>query len=166
MRRAVAVCGHLPLAVRILASRLAARPHWTAETLAGRLCDEARRLDELRAGDLAVEATFRLGYEHLGREQAHAFRLLAVPDGPDIGVEAVAALLCCPEQEAEDLAEELVDLCLVESPSPGRYRLHALLRMFARRLAADIDGPGRAARGTGPLNPALPGRLRRRGEHR
>lgn len=141
VRRAVAVCGHLPLAVRILASRLAARPHWTAETLAGRLCDEARRLDELRAGDLAVEATFRIGYEQLRPAQAHAFRLLAVPDGPDIGVEAVAALLCCPEQEAEELAEELVDLCLVESPSPGRYRLHALLRMFARRLAADIDGP-------------------------
>ncbi|MEY9863986.1 DNA-binding SARP family transcriptional activator [Catenulispora sp. GAS73] len=141
VRKAVAVCGHLPLAVRILASRLAARPHWTAETLAGRLCDEARRLDELRAGDLAVEATFRLGYEQLRPDQAHAFRLLAVPDGPDIGVEAVAALLCCPEQVAEDLAEGLVDLCLVESPSPGRYRLHALLRMFARRLGADVDGP-------------------------
>ena len=81
------------------------------------------------------------GYEQLRPEQAHAFRLLAVPDGPDIGVEAVAALLCCSEQEAEELAEELVDLCLVESPSPGRYRLHALLRMFARRLAAEIDGP-------------------------
>lgn len=142
VRRAVAVCGHLPLAVRILASRLAARPHWTAETLAGRLCDEARRLDELRAGDLAVEATFRVGYEHLRPEQAHAFRLLAVPDGPDIGVEAVAALLGRPEAEAEEIAESLVDLCLVESPSPGRYRLHALLRMFARRLIAEIDGPG------------------------
>lgn len=142
VRRAVAVCGHLPLAVRILASRLAARPHWTAETLAGRLCDEARRLDELRAGDLAVEATFRVGYEHLRPEQAHAFRLLAVPDGPDIGVEAVAALLGRPEAEAEEIAEGLVDLCLVESPSPGRYRLHALLRMFARRLIAEIDGPG------------------------
>lgn len=141
VRRAVAACGHLPLAVRILASRLAARPHWTAQTLARRLGDEARRLDELRAGDLAVEATFRLGYEQLGPAQARAFRLLAVPDGPDLGVEAVAALLCCSEQEAEELAEELVDLCLVESPSPGRYRQHALLRMFARRLAADIDGP-------------------------
>ncbi|MBS2533385.1 winged helix-turn-helix domain-containing protein [Catenulispora sp. NF23] len=141
VRRAVAVCGHLPLAVRILASRLAARPHWTAETLAGRLCDEARRLDELRAGDLAVEATFRLGYEQLHGEQARAFRLLAVPDGPDIGVEAVAALLDRTDLEAEDLVEELVDLCLVESPSPGRYRLHALLRMFARRLGAEIDGP-------------------------
>ncbi|WP_194923344.1 AfsR/SARP family transcriptional regulator [Catenulispora pinisilvae] len=141
VRRAVAVCGHLPLAVRILASRLAARPHWTAETLAARLCDEARRLDELRAGDLAVEATFRLGYEQLHGEQARAFRLLAVPDGPDIGVEAVAALLDRTDLEAEDLVEELVDLCLVESPSPGRYRLHALLRMFARRLGAEIDGP-------------------------
>jgi tetratricopeptide (TPR) repeat protein len=142
VRRAVAVCGHLPLAVRILASRLAARPHWTAETLAGRLCDEARRLDELRAGDLAVEATFRVGYQHLRPEQARAFRLLAVPDGPDIGVEAVAALLGRPQEAAEEIAEGLVDLCLVESPSPGRYRLHALLRMFARRLVAEIDGPG------------------------
>jgi DNA-binding SARP family transcriptional activator/tetratricopeptide (TPR) repeat protein len=140
VRRVVAECGHLPLAVRILASRLAARPRWTAETLAGRLRDETRRLDELRAGDLAVEATFRLGYEQLRPEQARAFRLLAVPDGPDIGVEAVAALLGRPEEAAEELAEELVDLCLVESPSPGRYRLHALLRMFARRLGAEIDG--------------------------
>ncbi|WP_344660905.1 AfsR/SARP family transcriptional regulator [Catenulispora subtropica] len=144
VRRVVAECGHLPLAVRILASRLAARPRWTAETLAGRLRDETRRLDELRAGDLAVEATFRLGYEQLAPEQARAFRLLAVPDGPDIGVEAAAALLDRDEEVTEELAEELVDLCLVESPSPGRYRLHALLRMFARRLGADVDGPAAA----------------------
>ncbi|NUP50445.1 MAG: tetratricopeptide repeat protein, partial [Catenulispora sp.] len=144
VRQVVAECGHLPLAVRILASRLAARPRWTAQTLAGRLRDETRRLDELRAGDLAVEATFRLGYEQLRPEQARAFRLLAVPDGPDIGVPAAAALLCRTEDEAEELAEDLVDLCLVESPSPGRYRLHELLRMFARRLGAEIDGPASA----------------------
>ncbi|MFD0633448.1 NB-ARC domain-containing protein [Catenulispora yoronensis] len=152
VRRVVAECGYLPLAVRILASRLAARPRWSAETLEERLRDETRRLDELRAGDLAVEATFRLGYEQLRPEQARAFRLLAVPDGPDFGVGAAAALLCRDEEAAEELAEELVDLCLVESPSPGRYRLHELLRMFARRVGDEVDGVGSARAALDRLN--------------
>ncbi|MEV4536598.1 hypothetical protein AB0J82_22710 [Asanoa sp. NPDC049518] len=40
----VAACGDLPLAVRVVAARLAARPHWTLRHLAERLADERRRL--------------------------------------------------------------------------------------------------------------------------
>ncbi|MEE1735017.1 NB-ARC domain-containing protein, partial [Streptomyces sp. BE147] len=54
----VAMCGFLPLAIRIAASRLAARRTWTVSVLAAKLADERRRLDELQAGDLAVKATF------------------------------------------------------------------------------------------------------------
>ncbi|MEE1735005.1 NB-ARC domain-containing protein, partial [Streptomyces sp. BE147] len=54
----VASCGFLPLAIRIAASRLAARRTWTVSVLAAKLADERRRLDELQAGDLAVKATF------------------------------------------------------------------------------------------------------------
>src|SRR5690606_9083439 len=54
---AVAACGFLPLAVRIVAARLAARPGWTVASLVPRLADERRRLDELRVGSLAVDAT-------------------------------------------------------------------------------------------------------------
>lgn len=63
----VAACGFLPLAIRIAASRLAARRTWTVSVLAAKLADERRRLDELQAGDLAVKATFELGYGQLER---------------------------------------------------------------------------------------------------
>jgi hypothetical protein len=89
----VAACGFLPLAIRIAASRLSARRTWTVSTLAAKLGDERRRLDELQAGDLAVAATFELGYGQLEPQQARAFRLLGLADGPDISLAAAAALL-------------------------------------------------------------------------
>ncbi|MFJ9742813.1 AfsR/SARP family transcriptional regulator [Streptomyces sp. NPDC101166] len=128
-------CGFLPLAVRIVASRLAARPRWTIGSLSDRLVDEQRRIDELRVGDLAVEATFELGYEQLTEEQARAFRLVAAVDGPAAPLTWAAALLGIPVFEAEDLLESLVDVAMLESPGVGRYGYHDLLRAFARRKA-------------------------------
>ncbi|UQI46421.1 tetratricopeptide repeat protein [Streptomyces sp. HU2014] len=137
----VAACGFLPLALRIAASRLAARPTWTVAHLARRLADERRRLDELHAGDLAVEATFDLGYHHLEHGQARAFRLLGLPDGPDLSLPAAAALLDLDPDAAEDVLESLVDTSLLESTTPGRYRLHDLLRLYARARAEREEPP-------------------------
>ncbi|WP_373287121.1 AfsR/SARP family transcriptional regulator, partial [Wenjunlia tyrosinilytica] len=61
----VVACGFLPLAIRIAASRLATRRTWTVSVLAKKLADDRRRLDELRVGELAVTATFELGYGQL-----------------------------------------------------------------------------------------------------
>ncbi|WP_344966498.1 AfsR/SARP family transcriptional regulator [Streptosporangium fragile] len=145
----VAACGFLPLAVRIVAARLAARPSWTVASLVPRLADERRRLDELRVGDLAVEATFALGYGQLGPAQARAFRLLSLPGGPDISIGAAAALLALDPLETEDILESLVDASLLEAPAPGRYRFHDLLKLFARRTAERAQGAGGAVAGTG-----------------
>ncbi|MGW6719498.1 AfsR/SARP family transcriptional regulator [Streptomyces sp. NPDC054995] len=131
----VAACGFLPLAIRIAASRLAARRTWTVSVLAAKLADERRRLDELQAGDLAVKATFELGYGQLEPAQARAFRLLGLADGPDISLAAAAALLDLDPHAAEDLLEALVDTSLVESAAPGRYRYHDLVRLYARACA-------------------------------
>ncbi|MER6114383.1 BTAD domain-containing putative transcriptional regulator [Streptomyces sp. NPDC001743] len=131
----VAACGFLPLAIRIAASRLAARRTWTVSVLAAKLADERRRLDELQAGDLAVKATFELGYGQLEPAQARAFRLLGLADGPDISLAAAAALLNLEAHAAEDLLEALVDTSLVESAAPGRYRYHDLVRLYARSCA-------------------------------
>ncbi|WP_411079933.1 BTAD domain-containing putative transcriptional regulator [Streptomyces sp. cmx-18-6] len=131
----VAACGFLPLAIRIAASRLAARRTWTVSVLAAKLADERRRLDELQAGDLAVKATFELGYGQLEPAQARAFRLLGLADGPDISLAAAAALLDLEPHTAEDLLEALVDTSLLESAAPGRYRFHDLVRLYARSCA-------------------------------
>ncbi|MET9610554.1 BTAD domain-containing putative transcriptional regulator [Streptomyces sp. NPDC006512] len=139
----VCACGFLPLAIRIAASRLAARRTWTVSVLAAKLADERRRLDELQAGDLAVKATFELGYGQLEPAQQRAFRLLGLADGPDISLRAAAAVLDLPEHDTEDLLEALVDCSLLESAAPGRYRFHDLVRLYARACAdRDEQPPG------------------------
>ncbi|MFH8366130.1 BTAD domain-containing putative transcriptional regulator [Streptomyces sp. NPDC018031] len=137
----VAACGFLPLAIRIAASRLAARRTWSVSVLARKLADERRRLDELRAGDLAVKATFELGYGQLEPQQARAFRLLGLADGPDISLHAAAAVLDMDPVDAEELLESLVDTSLLESAAPGRYRYHDLVRLFARACAERDEQP-------------------------
>jgi DNA-binding SARP family transcriptional activator len=134
----VTSCGFLPLAVRIVAARLAARPSWTVQRLTSRLADERRRLAELRIGDLAVDAAFELGYHQLTDEQARAFRLLAAVGGPDVGVAAAAAALDTDEHTAEEILEALVDAAMLQIGTPGRYRYHDLLRDFAQQRAGDL----------------------------
>ncbi|MFD9355636.1 BTAD domain-containing putative transcriptional regulator [Streptomyces sp. NPDC060031] len=137
----VGACGFLPLAIRIAASRLAARRTWTVSVLAAKLADERRRLDELQAGDLAVKATFELGYGQLEPAQQRAFRLLGLADGPDVSLAAAAAVIDLPEHDTEDLLEALVDCSLLESAAPGRYRFHDLVRLYARACAERDEQP-------------------------
>jgi len=92
-------CAGLPLAIRICAARLVTRSGWTIRAMAGRLTDEHRRLDEMRAGDLAVRASFEVSFTSLplstdkqGIDPALAFRLLGLWQGPSISAAAAAAL--------------------------------------------------------------------------
>jgi DNA-binding SARP family transcriptional activator/tetratricopeptide (TPR) repeat protein len=134
-RRLADACGRLPLAVRIVAARLAARPAWSLTTLAARLA-AGRRLPELAIGEFAVAPAFEVGYRQLTASQAEAFRLLGVLETPEIGLAAAAAVLAVPRADAEHVLESLVDLAMVESPAEHRYRHHSLLKEFARTVAA------------------------------
>ncbi|MFD8085045.1 BTAD domain-containing putative transcriptional regulator [Kitasatospora sp. NPDC059722] len=133
-------CGRLPLAVRIVAARLASRPAWTVARLADRLAAEQDRMAELRLGDLAVAGAFEWGYRQLTAEQADAFRVVAAVCRPDIGARAAAAVLGTGPRRAEDLLESLVDAGMLTAPRPGRYRYHDLLRVFALQITGP-DGP-------------------------
>ena len=133
-------CAGLPLAIRICAARLAARRQWRIATLAGRLRNEHRRLDELSIGDLAVRASFQVSYGSLrapagGVDPARVFRLLGLWQGSWIGQAAAAALVEAPEDDIADSLETLVDANLLESPAPDWYRFHDLLRVYATERA-------------------------------
>jgi DNA-binding SARP family transcriptional activator len=138
----VAACGFLPLAVRIAASRIAARRTWTIGLLAARLADARRRLDELHTGGLSVAAALDRDHDRLAPAQARAFRLLALADGPEVPLPAAAALLGLDEDATETVLESLVDASLLDAPAPGRYRFHDLVRLHARRRAALDESPG------------------------
>ncbi|SDM59844.1 AfsR/SARP family transcriptional regulator [Allokutzneria albata] len=133
-RRIVSSCGHLPLAIRIIGTKLRTRPHLDVATLAARLEDERHRLDELVAGDREVRAGFLVSYERLSPDQRRAFRLLALLPGPDFPGWAAAAALDVDGRTAERLLDDLVEANLVEAGS--RYRFHDLIRLLAEERAA------------------------------
>jgi DNA-binding SARP family transcriptional activator/tetratricopeptide (TPR) repeat protein len=136
-------CGGLPLALRIVGARLAARRSWTIVSFAARLRDERYRLDELAIGDVAVRSVFQTGYASLadrdGADLARAFRLLGLIPGADFGVHAVAALIDRPLRRAEQLVEKLVDANLLEAPTSERYRFHDLIKSYAHELVEQED---------------------------
>ncbi|PRX48206.1 DNA-binding SARP family transcriptional activator [Prauserella shujinwangii] len=135
-------CGHLPLAIRVAGARLAHRPGWTLGTLAERLADEHRRLDELRAGETEVRASVSLSYAQLSPTAARAFRGLGRLGPVRFPGWVVAALLDRPE--ADDVLDTLVDANLVglvgtDTTGLPRYRLHDLLRCYAAERAGPED---------------------------
>ena len=134
-------CGRLPLAIRVVGARLAARPHWTLSRMAALLSDERRRLDELAVGDLEVRAGLALSYTGLDPDARRAFRRLGVLDVPDFAPWVVAALLDVSRGQADQLVEKLLDAQLLElacgpDGSQTRYRFHDLIRVYAREVAA------------------------------
>ncbi|MER7503718.1 helix-turn-helix domain-containing protein [Nonomuraea pusilla] len=155
----VSACGGLPLAVRIVGARLAARPHWTVETLNLRLADERRRLDELSHGDLAVRPGLHLAHQGLTPVAARAFALLGELDMPSFPEWTAAAFLGAEPGPGAAVVEELLDARLLESIGPDqagqpRYRFHEVTRLYAReRQQAEIgaadwaEALARAARG-------------------
>ncbi|MFE2023238.1 BTAD domain-containing putative transcriptional regulator [Streptomyces sp. NPDC059499] len=146
-----ALCGHLPLALRIAGARLAARPHWEIAELVERLEDETRRLDELKYADVGIRAGLSLTYDSLGEGTRCLFRRLAILEEGPFSLWAAMALLDLPEMTVRDLIHELTDAQLLDivGVASGRhrqYRLHSLIRLFAReRLVAEESTEAREA---------------------
>jgi DNA-binding SARP family transcriptional activator/tetratricopeptide (TPR) repeat protein len=132
------LCGYLPLAIRIAAARLDARPAWSIRYLAQRL-DDQRRLSELASGDRSVAAVFAISYEQLPPGHRQLFRLLGLHPGPDFDVYLAAAAAGLDPATAEDVLEDLLDVNLLRQRTPGRYEFHDLLRDHASATALSAD---------------------------
>ncbi|MEV7013129.1 tetratricopeptide repeat protein [Streptosporangium sp. NPDC051022] len=151
----VRMCDHLPLAISICGGRLATRENWTLRELAGRLKDERRRLDQLELAprlDKSVRASLQLSYDDCTGIQRRLLRMLSLLTAPDVPGWVPGELLAISEPEGADQLEALIDTQLAESSGVDfsgamRYRLHDLVRIFAREvtLLHDDDAPRRAA---------------------
>ena len=135
------VCGRLPLALRIAAAILSDRP---GQSIAGYLSEVqgADLLADLAVDgdpDAAVQTALRHSYERLSPESRRMFRLLGLVPGPEISVEAAAALAGVTPHAARRVLGRLVDAHLVEARGPGRYGMHDLLRLYARVRAEDEE---------------------------
>ncbi|MFF6983669.1 BTAD domain-containing putative transcriptional regulator [Streptomyces sp. NPDC008343] len=139
-------CAGLPLALRIIGTRIAARPHYAPDRLARRLADPDTRLRELHSGDLDVHGALLPSWRGMPSAARRAFPALAVLGlRPFPAVEA-GALLGLLEGDAELLLEAMADAALLEVSGADRhgrpcYLFHPLVRLFALSL------PGERARG-------------------
>lgn len=123
--------GHLPLAVAIAAGRLAnGRVH--ISKFLEQLQQAEQRLDVLVREDRSVHLSFDLTYQVLSPEMQHFFAALGAFGGDDFGIPAVAYITELTEDEVQARLTALYQLSLVQITHPLRYRLHPLLRDYAR----------------------------------
>ena len=142
----IRLVGGLPLALRIVAARLAARPRWSLAWMLGRLTDERRRLDELEHGELMVRASVAMTYDGLEGDARRLLRLLSVLDTPTLPAWVGPALLGADPRTGADLLERLLDAQMLEFSSldldgSPRYRFHELIRLFAREQLEQLETP-------------------------
>lgn len=135
LRTLARLCGHLPLALRIAAERIAIQPHQPIGELVSELTQQPQRLDLLTADDsLAVRTAFSWSYRDLDPTTARMFRLLGLHYGRQISTHAAAALVGEPRQVARRLLDQLARVHLLEGLGGDRYRMHDLLAIYAAEL--------------------------------
>ena len=144
------LCERMPLALRIAAARLSARP----------LSPIAAVVADLRGGDRlgalsvpgesrSIRAAFASAYRALSPAAARLFGRLGRHPGPTFGVDLAAAavgeageptMVAVGDRPGaiRPVLDELVGAHLVVDLDAGRYRLHDLIRLYAaERLNAD-----------------------------
>ncbi|WP_433857970.1 ATP-binding protein [Streptomyces kronopolitis] len=134
------ICGRLPLALRIIGAQLLRRPLWPLVRMVNRLRDEQRRLEVLRADDIAIRSVFATAYESLTDAQSRTFRAVGLTLGFSFSVESVTKLTDADEYFVEDALEDLADRHLISPDNvPGRFKIHDLMRLFAKERAVAQD---------------------------
>jgi hypothetical protein len=134
-------CEGSPLALRIVAARLASRPGRSPDALIAQLSDERTRLDALHYEPLSVRASLSTSHRQLtcGRR---LFGLLGALRLSSIGSGVAAAALGLPTTEAEQALDELVAERLVHQVGDDRYRVPGLVRLYAAEVnTTDPDEP-------------------------
>ncbi|MFD7301672.1 BTAD domain-containing putative transcriptional regulator [Streptomyces pharetrae] len=137
VRRLVAVCGGLPLALRIVADGLTANPGVPLSTLVEQYAAEHSRLDRLTVEDDAaasMRCAFAASYRALPADAARMFRYLGLHGGP-FTVEIAATLAETDRDTTRRLLSLLAAHHLLEEEPGHRHRFHGLIGLYAAECA-------------------------------
>lgn len=135
--------GHLPLALAIAAAQIA-RQGTAVDTLLETLQQEAQRLNSIQRENRGVRLTFDSSYTQLPAAQQRFFAALGAFGGDSFTAEAAGFVAQTDSQHLQTL----IGLSLVQNAGNGRFRLHPLLRDYAREMlgAATDEVNGRMCR--------------------
>jgi tetratricopeptide (TPR) repeat protein/transcriptional regulator with XRE-family HTH domain len=135
-------CAYLPLALRIAAANLADQPHRDIAGYVAELAADGPLAALTVPGDEqgAVRVAFSSSYTRMPAAARRLFRLLGLVPGPDVTVDAAAALAGVTRAEAAGLLTTLVSANLIAEPAAGRFTCHDLLRRYAGERARRDEG--------------------------
>ncbi|HSK97181.1 MAG TPA: tetratricopeptide repeat protein, partial [Euzebyales bacterium] len=134
----IGYCAGLPLALGIVAGRIADEDHLPLAASAAELRDAATRVGTLDTGDptTSVTAVLSWSYHALSTRDARVFALLGLaPTG--IGLRAVASLTALPVTDVRVAMRALERLSLVQRQQPERWQMHSLIRLYAASRAEE-----------------------------
>ncbi|MEU7908839.1 BTAD domain-containing putative transcriptional regulator [Actinoplanes sp. NPDC049118] len=145
VRRLLASCRGLPLALRIIGGKLDGLRHLPLDRYADRLADGRALLTELMAGDVDLRARLSVWYHDLRPDDRATLRLLAASAEPGASVSEVARGLGVEFAQAEAAVERLAEEHFVEL-QPAEVEAHdghalpqfvlpPLVRSFVRDLS-------------------------------
>ncbi|RLU81546.1 AfsR family transcriptional regulator [Streptomyces griseocarneus] len=141
VRELAAACGHFPFALRIVAARLLTRPRLkVSDCVAWLREDPVARLSLPDDPRMSVPTAFRDALERIGPRLADAFLRVGPAPAARISADSAAELLGISSAAAEEILERLVDVSLLEEGPEGGYRVHGLLRDFARHATGHAHG--------------------------
>jgi DNA-binding SARP family transcriptional activator/tetratricopeptide (TPR) repeat protein len=136
---AVDLCGRLPLAIQLTASRIAKEGWASLGGLIEDLSQAPARLGGSGAASPEVIAAFDLSYRALEPDHQRFFRRLGASPCASLGLHAAAALGGCTLAEAEKALGTLVDCHLLACAPDGQFRFHNLIRGYAAARGARDD---------------------------
>lgn len=136
-----ALCGHLPLALDVVAGRLRNGDD-SAERVLSALRPPGERLAELDP----VRQAFEASYQALDGPDARMLRCLGLHPGTEIDAESAAALAGVSAAEADRMLRRLIRAQLLRpTGSEGRVRFHDLLRLYVHELSCQEPESARSA---------------------
>jgi DNA-binding SARP family transcriptional activator/Tfp pilus assembly protein PilF len=141
------LCGGLPTAIRLAATRLRDRQVASIEALVEELRRPHEDIADLQ--EPALAAAFALSYRDLPVTQRRIFRRLGLSPVAELTVPAVAVLAGISEADAERSLTDFVDHYLIEEVAPGRFQFHDLVRRYAMALPPSEDPHFDARRAVG-----------------
>lgn len=152
-RRVVMLCGHLPLAIRGVAARLAAAGPESLLAVGQRLLGRQGRFEELRFGEFDLGDRLRTALSTVDGELRDALTGLARVEAPTFTLSQAMEVLGRDEPDCRRLVIRLVEVNLLrvtghETPVDPRYCFHPLVRLYVRdqlatglaELAGEVGG--------------------------
>ncbi len=128
--------GNLPLAVNLIATYLKKFGISPQEYLL-QLNTDSLYLKSLTYEDKNLSRTISISFNKLDTLTKNIFVSLGVFEGKDFSVEAIAFVNNTSVSQAEKILQQLMDISFVEKSSDKRFRIHPLLRVFAREQIKD-----------------------------